>query len=103
MERDDIERLRLALLTHYPLRLLFLESKAPDHLSIAYIGVMEGCRGRGHGTAVMCEIMAWADERGVTLTLTPGNLRLHGWYVRLGFVRIEGGVQGDKMAYGPIP
>lgn len=42
-------------------------------------------RGRGAGTAVMADLIAEADRRGLGLELTPSSSRVRAWYEGLGF------------------
>lgn len=61
------------------------------HVSIDNITVPDSERGQGHGARAMTDIIAWADDHGITLTLTPSSdfgaskSRLEKWYRSLGF------------------
>ena len=74
--------------------------------STPYVGSIEllpDVRGRGLGTAVMGDVIACADVRGVALELqvfhsNPGALRL---YERLGFTRIGQNETHVRMKYTP--
>lgn len=61
------------------------------------INVPNGYRGRGHGTALLMQILEQADYEEVTLRLNInpyGDLNYHqlqSWYERYGFVQDEEG------------
>ena len=58
--------------------------------------VPAGCRGRGVGSAVMRDLVAYADRQGKQVRLTPSGAfggvprRLTRFYARFGFVANEG-------------
>ena len=53
------------------------------------MGIVEGFRGRGIGSALMEAVMRWAGDRRVILRVFPHNERALGLYRKFGFVAIE--------------
>ncbi len=70
-----------------------------------------GCRGRGLGSALMRDLLAYADRQGKQVRLTPSGAyggaprRLRRFYARFGFVRNEGAQRdpacGESMYRNP--
>jgi GNAT superfamily N-acetyltransferase len=68
-----------------------MESRHPrgDHHYVAYVGVVPGHQGRGHGRRLLEPTLERCDREGLPAYLeasSPGNRRL---YERLGFVTFE--------------
>jgi GNAT superfamily N-acetyltransferase len=74
--------------------------------------VPSGSRGRGVGSAVMRDLVAYADRHGKQVRVTPSGAfggaprRLAGFYARFGFVPNEGAQRdpacGERMYRDPI-
>lgn len=68
---------------------------APAHLSIDFMIVHPNNRGQGRGAAAAREILQWADDNNVIVTLTPQpepgyKKKLTDWYKGMGFVMNKG-------------
>lgn len=59
------------------------------------IALQNGDKGQGKGTAVMEQLVQFADERGLDITLTPSDVyggdvaRLRVFYARFGFEELD--------------
>lgn len=95
------ETLEDDLRARYPLQSLILTPRGDDAVRIDTIRIQADERGRGHGEAVMREIVHWADSTATTLVLTPEadygsrspaatKKRLAKWYASFGFVPNKG-------------
>ena len=66
------------------------------HLAIDLISVPAESKGQGNASRAMKDALAWADDHGVTVTLSPtsefgsSKARLTKWYRSLGFVPNKG-------------
>ena len=70
-------------------------SQDPPHLAIDFLIVDPAQRGAGRGTGASKQVLAWADEHGVVVTLTPQaepgyKKKLVDWYRGMGFVPNKG-------------
>ena len=71
-------------------------SETSQKLTLSKIVVPEGQRSSGVGTAVMSDLIAYADQRGLPVGLTPSTAfggskgRLQDFYKRFGFVPNKG-------------
>ena len=78
----------------------FFVNERPDSISLDMIEVPKVDRKQGVGTAVMAELIRYADEQGKRIVLTPGlpddrhgttsRGRLVKFYKRFGFVENKG-------------
>jgi RimJ/RimL family protein N-acetyltransferase len=53
------------------------------------MGIVDGYRGRGIGSALMESVIAWAGERTLILRVFPHNERARALYRKFGFVELE--------------
>lgn len=90
--QDDLVRLQKEIEREHEVTLVVYPAKAvaPNWAHVASVLVADGARGLGRGTAAMDDLVTWADENGVTLSLTdralPGyKAKLRRWYLRFGF------------------
>lgn len=71
-------------------------SEDAHSITLDRVIVPSGSRGRGIGSALMCDLLAYADRYGKQVRLTPSGAfgasprRLAGFYRRFGFVPNEG-------------
>lgn len=78
----------------------FFVNERPDSISLGMIEVPNADRKQGVGTAVMNELIQYADEQGKRILLTPGlkddrhgttsRTRLVKFYKRFGFIENKG-------------
>ncbi len=63
------------------------EKEHPDrpHYYLEWVGVLPGCQGRGHGTALIDTVLRRANQEGVGCYLETENSRTLPLYQRLGF------------------
>jgi ribosomal protein S18 acetylase RimI-like enzyme len=75
-------------------------AKATPSGYVRDVHVRPAQRGQGHGSALMSEITAHADETGTELTL---NARpdLHEWYGKFGFAEDGRDVFGPRLKRSP--
>jgi predicted GNAT family acetyltransferase len=96
--KAKIRALEDRLEKQYNLRILWLYPIDNDLLKLSQIKVYAKDRGKGIGTKVMSEIIAYADRHGLTIALTPSpekdtvreKNRLGRWYKKMGFVLNKG-------------
>ena len=95
--REDWNERRKSMVERHGLD-KFYTGYSPDnrHLSVDLISVPKDRRGQGGATAAMKETLDWADQNGVTVTLSPtsefgaSKKRLEKWYAGMGFVPNKG-------------
>ena len=91
----DVVKIEDALRQKYPDVDLDV-SETSQKLTLSKIVVPEGQRSSGVGTAVMSDLIAYADQRGLPVGLTPSTAfggskgRLQDFYKRFGFVPNKG-------------
>ena len=56
---------------------------------LTHLQVSEDARGQGHGSALMRDVCAEADQSRTVLMLTAESRRLAAWYARFGFMLIQ--------------
>ncbi|CAM3842402.1 GNAT family N-acetyltransferase [Vreelandella rituensis] len=95
LERLSPQGLSASLREQYPgLKLDLGGSK--EVITLGRIVIPEDQRNQGLGTAVMATVMAWADQQGKTLALSPttdfggSKARLKAFYQGLGFIENKG-------------
>lgn len=93
---DEVKQLVSALETQYPGLDLWVYPGPPGYLSLSKIALPKAARSGGTGTSVMHAICRFADERHLTLFLSPSGdfggtvSRLKAFYRRFGFLPNNG-------------